>query len=43
MCVYGVCGNVCLVAVVEDSYLVLECFRHVDVVCLCLVCILWQF
>ena len=20
-----------------------ECFRHADVVCLCLVCILWQF
>ena len=38
---WGVCGNVCYVAaVVKDSGVL---FRHAAVVCLCLVCILWQF
>ena len=38
----GVCGNVCCVAaVVKDSIFSLAVLKYV--VCLCLVCILWQF
>ena len=35
--------SVCIVTHGAVGARVWECFRHAGVVCLCLVCILWQF